>query len=140
MRKPRSYLKTLCVLLGALGLVWATSGRAAEVANPAGRDMADYYELIYQIRVVARNAGSKSSIGSGFQVSADGLIVTNYHVVAMAVESPETHRIEYLDQAGGSGELLLLDFDVVNDLALLRHPQPAARHFEVDAAAEQLRE
>ena len=94
-------------------------------------DMAGYYDLIYQIRVVARNAGSKSSIGSGFQVSEDGLIVTNYHVVSMAVDSPVTHRIEYLDQAGNSGELSLLDFDVVNDLAVLRHPAPPARHFEI---------
>ena len=95
-------------------------------------DMAGYYDLIYQIRVVAKNAGSKSSIGSGFQVSEDGLIVTNYHVVSMAVDSPATHRIEYLDQAGNSGELSLLDFDVVNDLAVLRHPAPPARHFEIN--------
>jgi len=93
--------------------------------------MADYYDLIYQIRVVARNAGSKSSIGSGFQVSEDGLIITNYHVVSMAVDSPTTHSIEYLDQAGKSGELQLLDFDVVNDLAVLRHPAPSARHFKI---------
>ncbi len=99
--------------------------------SSANVDMADYYDLIYQIRVVARNAGSKSSIGSGFQVSADGLIITNYHVVSMAVDSPETHNIEYLDQAGNSGPLQLLDFDVVNDLAVLRHPAPAARHFEI---------
>lgn len=100
-------------------------------ASSAKVDMADYYDLIYQIRVVARNAGSKSSIGSGFQVSADGLIITNYHVVSMAVDSPVTHSIEYLDQAGNSGPLQLLDFDVVNDLAVLRHPAPAARHFEI---------
>jgi len=102
---------------------------AAKAASKV--DMAGYYDLIYQIRVVARNAGSKSSIGSGFQVSKDGLIVTNYHVVSMAVDSPVTHSIEYLDQAGNSGPLQLLDFDVVNDLAVLRHPAPAARHFDI---------
>lgn len=105
---------------------------AAAVATLSG--MADYYELIYQVRVVARNAGSKSSIGSGFQVSPDGLIVTNYHVVSLAVNSPETHRIEYLEQSGESGELTLLDFDVVNDLAVLRHPAPRDRHFTIDSS------
>jgi len=104
----------------------------AAVVSPA--DMAGYYDLIYQIRVVARKAGSKSSIGSGFQVSEDGLIVTNYHVVSMAVDSPVTHSIEYLDQAGNSGPLQLLDFDVVNDLAVLRHPTPSTRHFEIAAS------
>ena len=104
------------------------------VATETTPQLANYYELIYQIRVVARKAGSKSSIGSGFQVSADGLIVTNFHVVAGAVNSPDSHRIEYLDQSGNSGELLLLDFDVVNDLALLRHPTPAERHFQVETA------
>jgi len=116
-------------LLFSAHSLFATEAPAASAATP---QLANYYELIYQIRVVARRAGSKSSIGSGFQVSADGLIVTNFHVVAGAVNSPDSHRIEYLDQAGNSGELLLLDFDVVNDLALLRHPAPAERHFQVE--------
>ena len=116
--------------VGLAGSDESGDGQAAETAS-ANVDMADYYDLIYQIRVVARSAGSKSSIGSGFQVSEDGLIITNYHVVSMAVDSPVTHSIEYLDQAGNSGPLQLLDFDVVNDLAVLRHPAPAARHFEI---------
>ena len=115
----------LLVLLAAL--LAPLPGHAAD-----GADMARFYDLIYQVRVVARNAGSKSSIGSGFQVSVDGLVVTNFHVVAGAVHAPDSHRIEYLDQDGNSGELQLLDFDVVHDLALLRHPEPPPRFFEVN--------
>lgn len=129
----------LAVLFCALSIVIGSTAALASDAVTAdlesNTDLADHYELIYQIRVVARTAGSKSSIGSGFQVSADGLIVTNYHVVSLAVDSPDTHRIEYLDQAGKSGELTLLDFDVVNDLAVLRHPDPATRHFNIDTSA-----
>ena len=126
------FLSLCCTAL----LCQAADSKTLPSAEPADSpsinvDMADYYDLIYQIRVVARNAGSKSSIGSGFQVSEDGLIITNYHVVSMAVDSPTTHSIEYLDQAGKSGELQLLDFDVVNDLAVLRHPAPSARHFQI---------
>ncbi len=87
----------------------------------------EYYDLVYQIRVVSPQAGSKSSIGSGFQVSKDGLIITNYHVVSAYVQSPETHEIEYQSHTGLKGGLELLDFDVVNDLALLRHSNPSER-------------
>ena len=32
---------------------------------------------LYQIRLIDNASGEKSSIGSGFQISADGLIATN---------------------------------------------------------------
>lgn len=141
MRRWGVHLVARLLTLGLAVGVSAESAIAPSGAPQAGTaqaglsqtavDMAEYYQLIYQIRVVARKAGSKSSIGSGFQVSADGLIATNFHVVASAVDSPETHRIEYLDQNGNSGELTLLDFDVINDLAILRHPDPAARFFPI---------
>jgi len=85
----------------------------------------NYYDQVYQIRVISPKAGSKSSIGSGFQVSSDGLIVTNYHVISSYVQMPDTHEIEYQSHSGQKGALTLLDFDVINDLALLRHSDPA---------------
>jgi len=48
-------------------------------------DFSGDYERIYQIRVVSPDAGSKSSIGSGFQVSADGIIMTNYRMMVKRV-------------------------------------------------------
>ena len=89
-----------------------------------------YYDLVYQIRVVSPQAGSKSSIGSGFQVSATGLLITNYHVVSEYVQSPETHEIKYRSHNGEIGQLDLLDFDVINDLALLRLSKPEPRFFK----------
>ena len=91
--------------------------------------LSDYYDLVYQIKVVSSQAGSKSSIGSGFQVSSSGLVITNYHVIATYVQSPESHSIEYRSQTGELGSLELLDFDVINDLAVLRHSDPANRYF-----------
>lgn len=88
--------------------------------NAAEEDFSGYYDLVYQIRVVSPQAASKSSIGSGFQVSADGLLITNYHVVSSYVQHPNTHHIEYQSYRGDQGRLELLDFDVVNDLAVLR--------------------
>ncbi len=102
---------------------------AVSWSQPATERFADQYGLIFQIRDVASSASSKSSIGSGFQVSADGLIVTNFHVVSGYVNAPDSRRLEYLDQDGNSGSLELLDFDVVNDLAVLRHPAPQQAFF-----------
>jgi len=97
-------------------------GESAQVES-----FVDYYDQVYQIRVVSPKAGSKSSIGSGFQVSDDGLIVTNYHVVSSFVQAPDRHRIEYQSHTGRKGDLELLDFDVIHDLAVLRHSSPSKR-------------
>jgi len=110
-------------LLSVLGLVLTVHTQLVD----AQRSFENYYDLVYQIRVVSPQAGSKSSIGSGFQVSEDGLIITNYHVVSSFVQSPESHEIEYLAHSGKKGTLTLLDFDVVNDLALLKHSYPNQR-------------
>ena len=101
-----------------------------------GQSTADFsndYERIYQIRVVSPEAGSKSSIGSGFQVSADGLLMTNYHVVSGYVNSPENFEIKYVAQSGEKGVLELIDFDVISDLALLRHPKPSTDYFSISS-------
>ena len=90
-----------------------------------------YYDLIYQVRVVAEKAGSKSSIGSGFQISESGLIVTNYHVISSYVQYPEKNKITYESHTGEVGELKLIEFDVVNDLAILQHPKPSAQFFKL---------
>jgi len=98
-------------------------------SQSADKDFSNYYDLVYQIRVVSPQAASKSSIGSGFQVSADGLLITNYHVVSGFVQAPTTHEIEYRSYRGETGKLELLDFDVVNDLAVLRLSAPQSRYF-----------
>ena len=94
-------------------------------------DFSEIYERIFQIRVVSQDAGGKSSIGSGFQVSADGLIVTNYHVVSEFVNSPEHYKIAYSTHDGNTGHLELLDFDIISDLAVLRHPAATSDHFRL---------
>ncbi|MEM9744848.1 MAG: serine protease [Pseudomonadota bacterium] len=96
----------------------------------------EQYDLIYQIRDIASAASSKSAIGSGFAISADGLVITNYHVVSNYVRSPRGRNLEYLDQNGNTGPLTLIDFDVINDLALLRRSPPDHGKF-FDIAADE---
>ena len=116
-----------CFSLFFLLLFWANP----VIAQPDEIDFSGQYERVYQIRVVSKNAGGKSSIGSGFQVSRDGLIVTNYHVVSEYIASPELYDIHYSTHDGRSGQLTLLDFDVISDLAVLRHPDAGDEHFSL---------
>jgi hypothetical protein len=110
----------LCALLAGSAL--------AQGSEQAARDL--FRELspaVVQVRLIDKASGDKSSIGSGFQIRDDGLLVSNYHVVAEYVQAPERFRIEYYDSSGGRGVLTLLDIDVVNDLALLWTPEPLPR-------------
>src|SRR6266702_2647388 len=75
---------------------------------------------ILQIRTLLQAAGRQSSLGSGFLVSADGLGVTNYHVVSQFALDPKTYRLEYLAPDGAKGALKLLSVDVANDLAVVK--------------------
>jgi len=75
---------------------------------------------LYQIRLIDNASGEKSSIGSGFQISADGLIATNYHVVSGFAQHPKKYHLEYLDHLGNKAPLVLESVDVINDLALVK--------------------
>ena len=70
--------------------------------------------------VVAVNAryesdqGLGESVGSGFLISADGYVVTNYHVIANATSAAVTTH------AGKSVDAKVIGFDSSNDIALLK--------------------
>ncbi len=91
-------------------------------------------EAVFRIRVIDVASGDKTSTGSGFQFTPDGLIATNYHVVAELVHRPDRNEL----QLQGSDETIfsaeLIAIDVVNDLALLRAERSArsrAAHLEL---------
>ena len=80
-------------------------------------------------------AGRQSSIGSGFLVSADGLAITNYHVVSRFALDPRTYRLEYLAPDGAKGALKLLAIDVAHDLAVVKVERSDLPFFEFDPRA-----
>ena len=86
----------------------------------AAQLFAQFKDRIFQIRLIDLEAENKSALGTGFLVAQDGLIATNFHVISGLVNKPGKYRVEYLDEQGEKGDLQLLDFDVVNDLALLQ--------------------
>lgn len=89
--------------------------------DDANRLYESHRDAIYQVRIIEKSSGNKASIGSGFQISADGLVASNYHVVADAVKKPDGYLIEYLAADGSKGSMRLLAVDVLHDLALLQH-------------------
>ncbi len=104
-------------LISLLLIAFSSISAADEQAEAIFKQLAP---SLYQIRLIDKASGEKSSIGSGFQISSDGLIATNYHVISSFARHPEKYRIEYLDNQGKKAELELKSIDVINDLALVK--------------------
>ena len=65
---------------------------------------------LFTIEVHSGKDGSRSSLGSGYLVSRDGQIVTNYHVIGAYVDEPGRYLLR---ARGATGErpVRLLRFD-----------------------------
>ena len=129
-QRSGNVVRKLCAITATALLL----GSAAEIgaqANTASSLFERGKQAVYQIRVIDVGSGDKYSIGSGFQVSADGLIGTNFHVVSAFVHEPEKYRLEYVRQDGEVHPVALLLTDVVHDLALLRTDYPSATYLEL---------
>ena len=103
----------------------AVAAAAAPIPTPAVSASARrLYERsksqLLQIRTLLKTQDSQASVGSGFLVSADGHVLTNYHVISQFALEPESYRLRFATTDGQSGALELLDFDARRDLALLR--------------------
>jgi S1-C subfamily serine protease len=109
---------------------WGQSGGALQVKpeNPTPAPVSASGQRIFddtrtkllQVRTLLKDQDSQASVGSGFLVTADGLAVTNYHVVSQFALRPERYRLSYTMAEGRSGGLELLAIDVTHDLALVR--------------------
>ena len=113
-------------------------GTARAVELPSSAAEAIYAAApprLLQIRTVVAGAGRQISIGSGFLVSADGLAITNYHVVSQVALAPKTYRLEYVAADGSRGDVSLLGIDLPNDLAVVRLDKHDAPFFTFDKAA-----
>ena len=54
-----------------------------------------------------------------FFVTADGHIITNYHVISKQVHYPERYRTEFIDSSGSPNPVSIIGIDVINDLAII---------------------
>jgi S1-C subfamily serine protease len=79
---------------------------------------------LVQVRTVLKSQGSQSTVGSGFVVSDDGHLITNYHVISSYALQPDAYQLAFTTADGVQGALRLIDIDVVHDLALLQAADP----------------
>ncbi len=112
----------------ALCLLASLSNVTSTHADDAKALFSNARSSIYQIRVIEKTSDEKAAIGSGFQVSEDGLIATNFHVVSDAVHQPDKYRLVYASETGDEGNLSIADFDVVHDLALVHRLDGPSDH------------
>lgn len=104
-------------IFALLLMCFSTLSFAVEQAEEIFKQLAP---SLYQIRLIDKASGEKSSIGSGFQISSDGLIATNYHVISGYARHPQKYTIEYFDHQGNKAALTLKSVDVINDLAIVK--------------------
>jgi serine protease Do len=105
------------------------------MSSAAERVYAAARPRILQIRTLLQAAGRQSTLGSGFLVTADGLAITNYHVVSQFALDARTYRLEYLAPDGARGPLQLLALDVAHDLAVVKVDRTGLPYFDFDARA-----
>lgn len=127
-------------LLYSLLFVFSSLAQSQETAESLFKD---FQEALFQIQIIENESSNKSAIGSGFAVDKnhfssqqDGLVITNYHVISKFIYDPDKYRIEFQDSQGRNGKFELVDFDVVNDLAVLRLPDDRINTTKLNLATE----
>lgn len=125
LRRMRYFSIAAALLATLIGLSIGWSGSAEAQSSRQASSVAEYIYTnarpqLLQIRTLVIAAGRQSSIGSAFLVSADGLAITNYHVISQFALEPKTYRLEYTSADGHVGPLQLLGIDLANDLALVK--------------------
>jgi len=113
----------LCAIMLIVTAFLGLAG-TAHADDAAEKIFSAYQQQIVQVRIVDRGSGAKAAIGSGFSVSGDGLVVTNYHVVSEMINRPENYRVELIVDGSEPLDLELMAVDVVHDLAVLRLAKP----------------
>lgn len=133
--------------LAALACTFAISAfaqtpTALPTPSPTGQRLFDAArDKLVQIRILTRAGSSQSTVGSGFLIAPDGTALTNYHVISQLVLEPQRYRAEYVRVDGKRGAVVLLGFDVIHDLAMVRLEDMAgAAHFSLRAEADPLRQ
>jgi serine protease Do len=89
---------------------------------------------VFKVQVVETGSAAKAGIGSGFLVSADGRMITNFHVISSVINTPTRYRAEVIDSAGRATPVRVLAVDIVHDLAVLQTEMRNRPFFRIEPA------
>jgi hypothetical protein len=110
---------------------------ALSQAPPTEEVFQSFSDRVVKIEVQETGSAAKASIGSGFFVTAEGHLVTNYHVIAEVVQHPDRYRAGLvLGDEEDTRALEVLNVDVAHDLAIVKSGSSPPSFFsleEVDA-------
>ena len=108
---------SLVLLLLAGVIAWSPFGNTSGQSAASHKDIPTITRNAQKsvVLILATEPGGKLSQGSGFVISRDGKVVTNFHVIANAASAiVKFHDGAFYDVAG------LVAFDIDRDIAILR--------------------
>tara|TARA_B100000925_G_C22010120_1_gene475838 strand:- start:5196 stop:6458 length:1263 start_codon:yes stop_codon:yes gene_type:complete len=89
-----------------------------------------YSKSVFKVFITAESGEEKVSHGTGFPVRRDGYIATNYHVIDRVFSTENKYKIS-VNIEGKIIDAEVINFDIVNDLALLKVNKEFSTIFEV---------
>jgi S1-C subfamily serine protease len=116
-------LAVTCFMMIA-GIPAMSAPMPPSAGNGTAGDARDVFDMargrIYQIQTLTNDGGTPHSGGSGFLVGENGLIATNWHVVAAKILESDRYRLEAIRTDKRHVPVTVVAVDAMNDLALLR--------------------
>lgn len=94
-----------------------------------------YSDRVVKIHVIEIGSAAKAVLGSGFYVTPDGHVITNYHVISKLVHDPMRYRAELIDTQGATTAVTVLAIDAVHDLAVLSTGTRPEHYFTLQSLA-----
>lgn len=108
----------VCLAIGVTGI--PAAAQETELSSQTHAVFERIRGGVAQIRVLLGSSDTHSATGSGFVVSDDGMMITNYHVIADKALEPDVYRLEFVLPGGRRGPLQIVAIDVLNDLAVVK--------------------
>lgn len=124
--KEQFFIFTLSLMFALIGPAYG-----ANILPETQSVFGKFSDRVLKIQVVESGSGAKSEIGSGFFVSKNGHLATNYHVISKLVLHPDRYRAELVENSGTCHPLTVLGVDVINDIAIVKSELNSTHFFSL---------